>query len=67
LLTCGCNELQEPTAGVVILRVRLEVLGEIGDALAEERDLDFRGPGVLRVGLVRTDDVGLAILRECHV
>src|SRR5690606_32158480 len=33
------DQLQEPAAGVVILRVRLEVLGQIGDALGEQRDL----------------------------
>src|SRR6476620_5981002 len=60
------DEFQEPAAGVMILRVRLEVLCQIVDALAQESDLNFRGTRVLDVGLVGTDDVGLAILAECH-
>src|SRR5690606_37392725 len=33
------DELQETAARVVVLRVRLEVLREVGDALGEQRDL----------------------------
>jgi len=29
---------------MVVLRVRLEMLGQLGDPLGEERDLDFREP-----------------------
>jgi hypothetical protein len=36
------HQLQQPPTGVVILCVDLEMLGEIVDALAEERDLDLR-------------------------
>ena len=35
------DEHQEAAAGMVIFRVRFEVLGQIVDALAENRDLNF--------------------------
>ena len=37
---------------MVIFRVGLEVLGQVVDSLAEERDLNFGGAGVCGVGLV---------------
>ena len=39
---------QEPAAGMIVLRVRLEVGGEIVDSLGEDRDLDLGGSGVAR-------------------
>ena len=36
------DEHQEPSARVVIFGVNLEVLGQVADALAEDRDLHFR-------------------------
>src|SRR4051794_38910662 len=33
------NHLQEAATGMVVLAVRLEMLGEVGDALGEDRDL----------------------------
>src|SRR5262249_36098021 len=54
------DELQQAAARMMILRVALEVLGEIGDALAQDRDLDFRRTGVA-LGLgVRLDQLRLA-------
>ena len=38
------DEHQQPAARVMILCVRLEVLGEVVDALAQDGDLDFREP-----------------------
>ena len=35
------NELQQPAARVVIFGVSLEVLGQVADALAENRDLNL--------------------------
>src|SRR3954454_23076125 len=63
------NELQQPAARVMIFRVGLEMFGQVVDALAEERDLDLGRSGVLSVGLVAADDVGLAILgqSQCHL
>jgi hypothetical protein len=57
-------ELEEAPARVVVLRVRLEVLGEVADSLAEERDLDLGGSGIAFVGLVRADNFGLTFLAE---
>ena len=42
------------------------MLGEIGDAVGEKRDLDFRGACIAVVGLVRADDLGLAVLGKRH-
>src|SRR6185437_14180906 len=56
------DQLQEATARVVVFRVRLEMFGEVADALAEERDLHFRGSGVALMGCVAADDFGLAVL-----
>lgn len=51
------DQLEEATAAVVILLVRLEVLGEVVDATGEQRDLDFRGTGVALVQCMLRDDV----------
>ena len=40
------DHLQQAATGVVVLHVGLEVLGEVRDALGEDRDLDFRRAGV---------------------
>src|SRR5215204_1801488 len=61
------DELQEPAARVVILRMRAEMLRELVDALREERDLDL---GRARVGLrvpVAPDDLQLCFLGEGHL
>ena len=58
------DELQQPAPGVMVLDVRLEVLRQVVDALAEERDLDFRGAGVGVVRAVDTDDFRLAFIRQ---
>ena len=60
------DEHEQATARMVILRVGLEVLGEVGDPFGEDCDLHFRRTGVSLVGLVGTDQVGLAIFRKCH-
>ena len=44
------HQLQQAAAGMVVLHVGLEVLGEVGDALREDRDLDLGRAGV--AGLV---------------
>src|SRR5215216_3719385 len=50
------NELQQPAPRMVILAVGLEVLGQVVDAFAENRDLNFWGAGVFVVLLVVADD-----------
>ena len=52
---------------MVILRVRLEVLSQVVDAFAENRDLNFWGAGVRIVGLVTADELGLAVFGQRHV
>src|SRR5262245_52929978 len=42
------HELEQAAPGVVVLDVGLEMLGQGGDALGQERDLDLRRAGVAR-------------------
>src|SRR5262245_21766818 len=58
------DELQEPAPRMMVLRMRLEVFGEIADALAEKRNLHFGGSGVALMGSVAADDFGLAVLAQ---
>ena len=46
--------------------VELQVLGEIGNALGEQCDLDLRGARVTLMGSVLSDDVLLFFSRQCH-
>mgnify|MGYP002517089651 CR=1 FL=1 len=50
----------------MILLVLLEVLGQVRDALGEQRDLNLRGAGVALMGSVLSDDVLLFFSRQCH-
>src|SRR5262249_4088962 len=52
-------ELEQSAARVVVLLVRLEVLGEVRDPLAQERDLHLGRAGVALVRRVLPDDRGL--------
>ena len=60
------DELEQPAAAVVVVLVRAQVLGEVADALGEQRDLDLGGTGVAVVLLVVGDDLGLDVLGERH-
>src|SRR3954469_5724589 len=40
------HEREQTTTGVVVVLVQLEVLGQVGDALGEHRDLDLWRTGV---------------------
>src|SRR5262245_48251821 len=53
------HQLEEATAGVVILLMSLEVLRELLDALGKERDLHLGRAGVLVVSAEFFDDFGL--------
>jgi len=55
------HQLEQATSGVVVLLVGLEVLGELTDALGEERDLHLGRTGVAVVGAVFLDDLGFSI------
>src|SRR5687767_13569259 len=46
------DQHEQPASRVMVLRVSLEVLGEVGDALGEQRDLNL---GRARVALVRLE------------
>src|ERR1700745_589654 len=54
------NELEQAASRMVVVDVGLEMLGEGGDPLGEDRNLDFRRPGVAGCGGVVFDDFGLA-------
>src|SRR4051812_41401077 len=60
------DHLEQAAARMMILRVALEVLGEIGDAFAEDRDLHFRRTGVATGLRVRLDQLRLAVCRNRH-
>ena len=55
------DQLQQPSARVVIFGVGLEVLRQIADAPAEQRDLHLWGASVRLVHLIRADEFGLLI------
>src|SRR6266487_2027832 len=50
------DQLEKAAARVVVLRVGLEMFGEVIDALAEEGNLHLGGSGVGRMGLIGSDD-----------
>src|SRR5437867_4110778 len=60
------HELEQPTTGVVVLAVHLEVLRQVPDAVGEERDLHLGRPGVAGVPAVRLHDLPGALLHDCH-
>src|SRR5436309_183788 len=47
--TALTDELEQPPAGMMILDVCLEVLGEVTDACTQQRDLHFRRTRIRRV------------------
>ena len=58
--TATSDEHEQATAGVVILRVDLEVLGEVVDPPREQRNLHFGGSGVRGMPTVLGD-------RRCRI
>ena len=61
------DHLVQAAAGVVVLRVLLEVLGELSDALGEDSDLNLRRTGVAFVGAVGFDDSRLLVFEHHSV
>ena len=55
----SADELEQPATRRVVLLVRLEVLGQLADALAQDRDLHFRAAGVRLMGAELADNLGL--------
>src|SRR5687767_11097670 len=62
----AADEHEQPAARVVVLRMRAQMLGQLVDALCEQRDLHLRRSGVSPVPAVRADDLLLGFLRERH-
>src|SRR6185369_13944868 len=58
---------QQTAARVIVLRVGLEVLGQVDDALGEDRDLDFRAAGVAFGAGVVGNDRGLPLGGNSHL
>src|SRR5206468_2454740 len=60
------DQQQQAATGVVVVLVLLEMLGEIGDASGQERDLRFRRTGVGLVQSVIGQDLLLLLGSECQ-
>ena len=53
------GHLKKAAAAVEVLAMRAQVLGQVIDPGGEQRDLDLGRAGILIVGLVLSDDLGL--------
>ena len=62
--TALTNHLQQAAAGVVVLLVNLQVLGELLDAGGQNCNLNLRGTGVGSVGAVCLDNGSLVFLTD---
>jgi hypothetical protein len=60
------GSLGTDVADVVVLDVRLEVLGQVLDALGEQRDLNLGRAGVPFTGAKLLDELGLVLSAEGH-
>lgn len=59
--TTLADEHEQTATRAVVFLVRLEVLRQLTDALAEQRDLNFRAAGVRRMRRIRINE-GLFLL-----
>ena len=50
----------------MVLRVRLEMILELEDTLAENGNLNFGRTGVVLEPLIIRDNLGFQIRRQCH-
>jgi hypothetical protein len=57
---------KQTTTGVVIVLVGLEMLGQIGDTLAQQRDLNLGRSRITLVRRVLRDNFVLLLSRKCH-
>lgn len=55
-LTSACGHGDESAARVKVLAIFAKVLGEVLNACSEQRDLNFRGAGVVFIGTEFLDD-----------
>ena len=60
------DQQQQAAPAVVVVLVGLEVLGQVGDATGEHRDLDLGAAGVAGLGAVLGDDLLLGGGVERH-
>ena len=60
------NHLQQPSSGVMVLLVCFEVIGQVGNPLAQNSDLNFGRTRVRVVVAELTDQLGLSISGQCH-
>jgi len=60
------NELQQAPAGMMILLVRLEMLGQMIDPGAQQGNLHLRRAGVIGVVCVLGDNFLLLFRLRCH-
>src|SRR6185369_8412467 len=64
--TAAADHHQETATGMVILRLLIQVLGQIFDAPAEEGDLHLRRADVRGMGPVTADELALLIFGQGH-
>src|SRR4029079_4637721 len=55
------DHLEQPSARMVVLAVRLEMFGQIGDALGQDGDLDLWRAGVAGLGRIFLDEILFAL------
>src|SRR4051794_11124436 len=60
------HQQQQPAPRVVVVLVHLQVLGQVGDALGQQRDLGLRRSGVALMQAVLAQDVFLLFGSERH-
>ena len=61
------DHLEEAATGMMVLAMRLEVLGKVGNALAQNRNLYLWRARVRTVELIVSDQVSLSILGERQI
>ena len=62
----AADQLQQPAPGVVVLRVRAQVLGELVDTPCQESDLHLGRAGVSLIATMLADDLLFCFPGERH-
>ena len=65
-VTTLTDEMAQATAGGMVLLVGLEVLGELGDAVGQDGNLNLGRSGVVLVLAKLLDELGLLLLADGH-
>src|SRR4051812_17997896 len=60
------NHPQEPTPTGVVLRVQFQMVGHLGDARGEQRNLDLRGARIIRSAAKITLQLLFPLFRKLH-